>query len=911
MTLSPFGRQPAPSVEHARLAESPDNSDPWRLWGPYVAGRQWGTVREDYSADGDAWAFFPFDQAHRRAYRWGEDGIAGLCDRYGFLNLAVAMWNGQDDRLKERLFGLTNPEGNHGEDAKEYWWHLDATPTHSFAQYLYRYPQQAFPYDELVTQNAERTRDQGEFELSDTGILADDRFFDVVVTHAKAAPTDIVMTVTATNHGPDPAPLHLVPQVWFRNTWAWGRDDRVPTLTLLHRPEVDEQTHVSVVADHATLGRYLLSADGVQGADGSTQLPELLLCDNDSDSESLWGVPNRSAHPKDAVDRAVVRGDRSALATGGTGTKAAFHYRWDAVAPGESVTVRLRLAAGPLVDRPFATADAVVADRHADANAFYDVVIPAGVPDEDRLTARRAFAGLLWTRQLYRYDVEEWLEGDPSSPPPPQERLAPEPDGRNTSWRNVALADVISMPDEWEYPWFATWDLAFHAVALSHVDPAFAKSQLLLLCREWAQHPNGQLPAYEWAFSDVNPPVHAWAAWQVYLRDGAWDTDFLIRILTKLLLNVSWWVNRKDSEGSDLFEGGFLGMDNIGVFDRSKSVPKGWRLEQSDATAWIAFQCLQMMRIAQELGRHNHAFDDLATTFLERFLGIVRAMRSFGSQGVSLWDDEDGFFYDVLVGPHGETETMRVRSLVGLLPLLAVANCPPWVREELTDFDESLRWLERHRPDEVASLTTSHPADGDALTFAVVDPTRMTRLLDRLLDEAEFLSPHGIRSLSAAHRDGLTIDVAGMSMSMRYTPGESDTGLFGGNSNWRGPVWFPLNALLINALHTYAAGSAAGVTVEFPTGSGERLGLHDVAQRLEDRLVGLFRPGPDGRRPGDPRDLLPGPLWTGNPTFAEYFHGDTGVGLGATHQTGWTALVAHLICTPQSAYDPGESPDDG
>ena len=910
MTLSPFGRQPAPSAEHARLAESPDNSDPWRLWGPYVAGRQWGTVREDYSADGDAWAFFPFDQAHRRAYRWGEDGIAGLCDRYGFLNLAVAMWNGQDDRLKERLFGLTNPEGNHGEDAKEYWWHLDATPTHSFAQYLYRYPQQAFPYDELVTQNAERTRDQGEFELSDTGILADDRFFDVVVTHAKAAPTDIVMTVTATNHGPDPAPLHLVPQLWFRNTWAWGRDDRVPTLTLLHRPEVDEQTHVSVVADHATLGRYLLSADGVQGADGSTQLPELLLCDNDSDSESLWGVPNRSAHPKDAVDRAVVRGDRSALATGGTGTKAAFHYRWDAVAPGVSVTVRLRLAAGPLVDRPFATADAVVADRHADANAFYDVVIPVGVPDEDRLTARRAFAGLLWTRQLYRYDVEEWLEGDPSSPPPPQERLAPEPDGRNTSWRNVALADVISMPDEWEYPWFATWDLAFHAVALSHVDPAFAKSQLLLLCREWAQHPNGQLPAYEWAFSDVNPPVHAWAAWQVYLRDGAWDTDFLIRTLTKLLLNVSWWVNRKDSEGSDLFEGGFLGMDNIGVFDRSKSVPKGWRLEQSDATAWIAFQCLQMMRIAQELGRQNHAFDDLATTFLERFLGIVRAMRSFGSQGVSLWDDEDGFFYDVLVGPHGETETMRVRSLVGLLPLLAVANCPPWVREELIDFDESLRWLERHRPDEVGSLTTTHPADGDALTFAVVDPTRMTRLLDRLLDEGEFLSPHGIRSLSAAHRDGLTIDVAGMSMSMRYTPGESDTGLFGGNSNWRGPVWFPLNVLLINALHAYAAGSAAGVTVEFPTGSGERLGLHDVAQRLEDRLVGLFRPGPDGRRPGDPRDLLPGPLWTGNPTFAEYFHGDTGVGLGATHQTGWTALVAHLICTPQSAYDPGESPSD-
>ncbi len=904
MTLSASGRaRPEPSAEHARLAESPDDSDPWRLWGPYVSGRQWGTVREDYSADGDAWASFPFDHAHRRAYRWGEDGIAGLCDRYGFLNLAVAMWNGQDDRLKERLFGLTNPEGNHGEDAKEYWWHLDATPTHSYAEYLYRYPQRAFPYDELVAQNAERPRSEGEFELSDTGILTEDRFFDVVVTHAKAAPTDIVMTVTATNHGPEPAPLHLVPQLWFRNTWAWGRDDRKPLLRLLHRPQVDEQALVAVEAQHEQLGRYVLAAAGSPG------LPELLMCDNETDSESLWGVPNASPHPKDAVDRAIVRGDRAALSTDGTGTKAAFHYRFDAVAPGESVSVRLRLMAAPIVDRPFQSAPAVVTDRRADADAFYDVVIPAGVPDEDRLVARRAFAGLLWTRQLYRYDIEEWLSGDPASPPPPGERLAPEPDGRNTSWRNISLADVISMPDEWEYPWFATWDLAFHSVALSHVDPAFAKSQLVLLCREWAQHPNGQLPAYEWAFSDVNPPVHAWAAWQVYLRDGAWDRDFLIRILTKLLLNVSWWVNRKDSEGSDLFEGGFLGMDNIGVFDRSKQVPKGWRLEQSDATAWIAFQCLQMMRIAQELGRYNHAFDDLATTFLERFLAIVRAMQSFGSQGVSLWDDVDGFFYDVLVGPHGETGTMRVRSLVGLLPLLAVANCPPWVREELTDFDESLRWLERHRPDEVASLTTSHPADGDALTFAVVDPTRMTRLLDRLLDEDEFLSPHGIRSLSAAHRDGITIDVAGMSMSMRYTPGESDTGLFGGNSNWRGPVWFPLNALLINALHTYAAGSAAGVTVEFPTGSGERLGLHEVAQRLEDRLVGLFRAGPDGRRPSDPRDLLDGPLWRQHPTFAEYFHGDTGIGLGATHQTGWTALVAHLICTPQSVYDPGESPN--
>ncbi len=899
MTPSQPGRRHLePSVEHARLAESPNDSDPWRLWGPYLAGRQWGTVREDYSADGDAWESFPFDQAHRRTYRWGDDGIAGLCDRFGFLNLSVAMWNGKDDRLKERFFGLTNPQGNHGEDVKEYWWHLDATPTHSWGQTLYRYPQAAFPYAWLRDENAHRTRLDPEFELSDTGIFVDNRFFDVVVTHAKSTPTDIVVTVTATNHGPDPAPLHLVPQLWFRNTWAWGHDDRVPTLAVLGSPVVDDASLVAVEASHDFLGRYVLFAEGA---------PELLLCDNETDAEALWGVANRSPHPKDAIDRAVVHGDRSALSDNGTGTKAGFHYAFDSVPAGGSVTVRLRLTAEPTADRPFVSIDSVLADRQSDADSFYAIVIPPAVDEADRHTARRAFAGLLWGKQLYRYDVDDWLQGDPASPPPPEARAGVEPWARNTAWRHLALADVISMPDEWEYPWFATWDLAFHAVALAHVDPAFAKSQLLLLCREWAQHPNGQLPAYEWAFSDVNPPVHAWAAWQVYLRDGAWDRDFLTRIFGKLLLNFSWWVNRKDADGSDLFEGGFLGMDNIGVFDRSRQVPTGWRLEQSDATAWMAFMCLSMMRIAQELGRHDHAFDDLATTFLERFLGICRALGSFGSMGVSLWDQQDGFFYDVLVGPDEQTEPMRVRSLVGLLPLLAVSNCPAWVREELLDFDEALRWLGRHRPDEVASLLTSNSTVDEALTFAVVDATRAGELITRLLDESEFLSPHGIRSLSAAHRDGVTIDVAGMQMSLHYTPGASDTGLFGGNSNWRGPVWFPINVLIIEALHTYAAGAGAALTVEFPTGSGEKVGLHEAAQRLEDRVVGLFRPGEGGRRPSDPLDLLPGPLWTEHPTFSEYFHGDTGAGLGASHQTGWTALVAHLICTPTTAYDPGES----
>ncbi len=891
-----------PTAEHARLAESPADSDPWRLWGPYVAGRQWGTVREDYSADGDAWADFPFDHAHARAYRWGEDGIAGLCDRYGFLNLAVALWNGRDDRLKERLFGLSNPQGNHGEDAKEYWWHLDATPTHSWAQYLYRYPQAAFPYDVLRAGNAQRSRTDPELELADTGALAENRFFDVVVTHAKAGPDDVVVTITATNEGPDPAPLHLVPQLWFRNTWAWGRDPRRPSLRRLGPAEHGSGDLVAVEADHVQLGRYTLVAEGA---------PELLVCDNETDNELLFGSPNLSPHPKDAVDRAVVHGDRSALSPDQAGTKAAFHYTFDAVGPGESVTVRLRLIAGPLPARPLDAADAVLADRRAEADAFYAEVIPARVDAVDRLTARRAFAGLLWSRQLYRYDVLEWLEGDPASPAPPAARLAREPWGRNTAWHHLALADVISMPDEWEYPWFATWDLAFHAVALAHVDPAFAKSQLLLLCREWSQHPNGQLPAYEWAFSDVNPPVHAWAAWQVYLRDGAWDHDFLKRVLTKLLLNVSWWVNRKDPDGSDLFEGGFLGMDNIGVFDRSRQVPSGWRLEQSDATAWMAFMCLSMMRIAQELGRVDHAFDDLATTFLERFMAIARALQSFGSQGVSLWDEADGFFYDVLVGPDGQTEPLRVRSLVGLLPLLAVANCPAWVERELPDFTEALGWLERHRPDESASLMTT-ATGGHGLTFAVVDAPRVARLLTRLLDEAEFLSPHGIRSLSAAHRDGLTVDVAGAPMSIRYTPGESDSGLFGGNSNWRGPVWFPLNLLLVDALHTYAAGAGSSVEVELPTGSGQKAGLHEVAQALGERLVALFRPGPDGRRPSTPADHGDGPLWSAHPTFSEYFHGDTGVGLGASHQTGWTALVAHLVCGHTTTSDPQEpAPDSG
>ncbi len=895
----------APTPEHARLAESPDDDDPWRAWGPYVSARQWGTVREDYSADGDAWGHVPFDHAHLRAYRWGEDGLAGICDRFGFLNLAVALWNHQDDRLKERLFGLTNHQGNHGEDVKEYWWPIDATPTHSYGAWLYRYPHAAYPYALLLEENSRRSREEPEFELTDTGVLAQDRFFDVDVVHAKSGPQDICMLVRATNHGPDPAPLDLVPQLWFRNTWSWGRDDRRPTLRRLAGPDADDPL-VVIEAQHDHLGTYRLLAEGD---------PEVLACDNETNTERLWGRPNASPHPKDAVDRAVVHDDRSLINPQQQGTKIALLYRFAEIPAGHRVEVRLRLRAGALPDRPFGTAFSVIMrERRAEADAFYDTVIPAGVPDPDRHVARRAFAGLLWGRQLYRYDVAQWLDGDPGQPEPPPQRRQPEPLGRNTAWRHLALADVLSMPDEWEYPWFASWDLAFHCVALAHVDPALAKEQLRLICREWAQHPSGQLPAYEWAFSDVNPPVHAWAAWRVYLLDGGWDRDFLLRITAKLLLNFGWWVNRKDVDDSNLFDGGFLGMDNIGLFDRSHAVPEGWRLEQSDATSWIAFHCLTLLRMSLELAREEPAWDDVATTFLERFLAISTAIESFGTHGLSLWDDEDGFCYDVLTpvgrGDRADSRPLKVRSLVGLLPLLAVAVLPDWVAAEVPDFVERLRWLQRHHPEQTEAILQTGGGQGGQSTLMLLDPGRHGRLLTRLLDEGEFLSPFGIRSLSAAYRVPARVELLGQDLEIAYLPGESTSAMFGGNSNWRGPVWMPVNVLLADALREYAAGAGTEVGVELPTGSGRSMPVGDAADDLEQRLVALFRPGADGRRPSTPRDVPSGPLWDPHPVFSEYFHGDTGIGLGASHQTGWTALVAHLVCAA-ARRAPASAPDHG
>ncbi|WP_342769128.1 MGH1-like glycoside hydrolase domain-containing protein [Flexivirga caeni] len=876
----------AATAEHARLASSPGADGPWRLWGPYVSARQWGTVREDYSADGNAWDYLPFDDAHRRAYRWGEDGMAGVCDRFGFLNLGVALWNRADDRLKERLFGLTNAQGNHGEDVKEVWWPTDATPTHSFATWLYRYPQAAFPYDELRQANAARTRNDPEFELTDTGVLADDRFFDVAVTYAKASPTDLLMSVDVTNHGPDPASLDLIPQAWFHNTWAWGRDDRTPEMRLADGV---------VQLRHAWLGIYRLEADGT---------PRILFCDNESDSRTLWGVSDGPECPKDGLDRAIVHGDTSAVRDD-HGTKVGFHWQLDDLAPGETRTVRLRLTAiepgsvpaSAYFEAPgssgFGDFDAVVQQRGQEADDFYREVLPVGVDDVDAHIARRAFAGLLWGKQLFRYAVGEWLEGDPAQPTPPASRQ--QRGARNAGWTHLDLADVISMPDEWEYPWFASWDLAFHTVPLALIDPAFAKDQIDLMIREWAQRPNGQLPAYEWNFDDVNPPVHAWAAWLVYSVAGDEDREFLTQVFTKLLLNFSWWVNRKDADGSYLFEGGFLGMDNIGLFDRSQPLPDGLRLEQSDATSWMAFYSLSMLRIAVELSRHDNSWGGTTRTFFEYFLRLAQAMDDFGSRGISLWDEQDGFFYDSVVRPDGGGQQLPVRSLVGLLPLIAVESVHPLVVAQLPGLLDEVHWLER-RDTTLAEVLRHHERhDDQRITMGLVPHDRRTRLFTRMFDKAEFLSPHGIRSLSAAYREQFSMAVDGTEFAIRYNPAESDSALFGGNSNWRGPVWFPVNFLLVDALGVYAE-AYPEFRVEYPTGSGQQHSLAEVTNDLMDRMVQLFRPAAGGRRPGTPKWYPSGPLWDPHPTFSEYFDGDDGSGLGATHQTGWTALVAYLIC---------------
>ena len=853
-------------AEGQRLADDGDGR--WKWWGPYVSARQWGSVREDYSDDGSAWEYFPHDHARSRAYRWGEDGLAGICDRWQHLCFGVALWNGRDPILKERLFGLTNHEGNHGEDAKEEWWHIDSTPTHSYMQWLYKYPHAEFPYAELIGENAARTRADREFELADTGVFAEDRYFDVLVTYAKATPEDICIEVEVTNRGPAPAAVHLLPTLWFRNTWAWGRDTREPKLS------VDGRV---VVADHGLLGRRRLAFDGEA---------DLLFCENETNTARLYGTPSPTPYPKDGINDHVVTG-ASTVNPQLTGTKMAVWYRWTLDA-GESRTARLRLSDGTIttIGDDF---DAVVAARRFEADEFYSALAAPNCDPALRLVQRRAFAGLLWCKKHYRFDVRAWLDGDPSLPTPVAGRAR----GRNANWTHLVHADIISMPDEWEYPWYAAWDLAFHTVPLALVDPEFAKEQLLLFCREWFMHPNGQLPAYEWAFDDVNPPVHAWAAWRVYKIDAAAtghkDRAFLERVFHKLLLNFSWWVNRKDARDRNVFQGGFLGLDNVGLFDRNLVLPDGVRLEQSDATSWMAMYCLNMLAISLELAVDNRAYEDVATKFFEHFLRIANAASHLGKGGTSLWDDEDGFFYDMLE-VNGKRMPLRVRSAVGIIPLFAVETIEPQVFEQLPDFARRVAWFQRRRPDlceNISSLAVT--GVGDRRLLSLVSPERLSRILQRVLDEDRFYSPHGVRSLSRVHAaEPVSLELGGRTHMISYQPAESTDAAFGGNSNWRGPVWFPINYLLIEALQRFHHYLGESYTVELPTGSGHQAHLGDVAADLSRRMMSLFVPGPDGRRPA-------GGAFAEHPTFYEYFHGDNGSGLGASHQTGWTALVAKLI----------------
>ncbi|MFN2608459.1 MAG: glucosidase [Acidimicrobiales bacterium] len=857
-----------------------DQAGDWHRWGPYLSERAWGTVREDYSADGSAWESFPHDHARSRAYRWNEDGMAGICDDHQQLCLAFAFWNGRDPILKERPFGLTGHEGRHGEDVKEYWFYLDSTPTHSWMRWRYLYPQAAYPYAELLAGNAARTRHDPEYELLDTGVFDDGRYWELTVDYAKAATDDVCVRVSARNAGPDQATLSVLPTLWFRNVWSWGIDDPRSARPQLHRGE-----GASVVADHPALGTVALAGDGS---------PEGLFCENETNVARLWGGEPTTPYPKDGINDHVVSGAPT-VNPAGTGTKAALHYRLT-VDPGQTAEIRLRLAPVPGAASALDLTggwEATLVARETEADEFYRSVAPAAPPAEAAVV-RQALAGMLWSKQLYHYDVARWLDGDPAFPPPPPSRGGV----RNGAWRHLNNFDVISMPDTWEYPWYAAWDLAFHCVALAHVDPAFAKDQLVLLCREWYMHPNGQLPAYEWEFSDVNPPVHAWAALRVFEIDGSRDFEFLERVMHKLLLNFTWWVNRKDSEGNNVFEGGFLGLDNIGPIDRSK-VPGADHLEQADGTAWMAMYCLDLLEMSLVLADHDHTYEDLATKFFEHFAYIARAIHAQG-----LWDEGDGFYYDVLHHGSGEQVPVRVRSMVGLIPLYAVTTLGEATLARLPAFAARFHWFLDNYPEYDDVIGHVHALGGNqGRLLSIVSPDRLVRILVRMLDDDEFLSPHGLRALSRYHRDHpFTIDLGGSTATCDYEPAESTVDLFGGNSNWRGPVWFPVNHLAIEALRRYFRYFGTDLAVELPTGSGRTVSLGDVADELSRRLVALFLDDAQGRRPvfGGYERFQSDPAWHGLLPFHEYFHGDTGAGLGASHQTGWTGLVADLVIRARS-----------
>lgn len=872
--------------ERRRLDEDARRVKNWKRWGPYLAERQWGTVREDYSADGNAWASFTHEDARRRAYRWGEDGLLGITDRECRLCFGLALWNGRDPFLKERLFGLTGPEGNHGEDVKESYFYLDSTPTHSWMRALYRYPRAEFPYRKLREENARRTRHETEYELADSGAF-DQGFFDIEAAYAKGGPNDVLIRLTVTNRSDERDTLHLLPSLWFRNTWSWGCDHE----GCWPRPRVAREDDGTIVAHHVTLGIFRLAVgDGPDGAP-----PTLLFTENDTNARALFSAENESPHVKDAFHDRVVSGDEGAVAPTGKGTKAAAWYVLP-LDPGEQVVVELRLfeetEAPPVrFGAPF---EETFAARAAEADAFY-APLHEGYDDEACVISRQAYAGLLWTKQFYHLAVDQWLEGDPDQPKPPAARAHV----RNAEWKHLFNRDILSMPDKWEYPWYAAWDLAFHMVPFTRLDPRFAKEQLVLLLREWYMHPNGQIPAYEWEFSDVNPPVHAWAAWRVYrlsVQDGERDHVFLARVFHKLVLNFTWWVNRKDPQGNNLFSGGFLGLDNIGLFDRSKPLPDGGFLDQADGTAWMAFFCGTMLNTALELAIHDPALEDMASKFFEHFVAIVDAFNSL--DGTGLWDEEDGFYYDHL-HHDGEAVPLRVRSLVGIVPLFAVLSIQrEWI-DVLPGFRKRMDWFLANRPELARHVHERTGRDGvKRVLLSAVPKDRLERILARVLDEDEFLSPFGIRSMSKAHRDApFRFWMGGRGHEVRYLPGESDSGLFGGNSNWRGPVWFPMNYLLIEALERYELFFGDTLTVECPTGSGDRMDLRRVAREIGRRQITLFRRAPDGARPihGEDRRFKDDPAWRDLLLFHEYFHGDDGRGLGASHQTGWTALVARLL----------------
>jgi hypothetical protein len=856
-------------------------------------------VREDYSSGGSAWDYFPHDHARSRAYRWGEDGLAGICDRHQLICFALALWNGRDPILKERLFGLTGNEGNHGEDVKEYYYYLDATPTHSYMKYLYKYPQSEFPYNELIQENRRRTRNEFEFELMDTGLFDGDRYFDVFVEYAKATPEDILIQITAHNRGPDPAELYALPTLWFRNTWAWGGSSERPRLTRISSGENAQVIEVF----HKRYGRRWLLCEGA---------PELIFTENETNNKKLFGADNPSPYVKDGINDYVVHDARGAANPGQSGTKAASLYRWR-VEPGASATVRLRFTdKEPTVSRRSAPAttvagaqafgeafDRILLERAAEADEFYARRIGQSAGSDAVEVQRQAFAGLLWSKQFYHYDISSWMEGDPLFPPPPAERRR----GRNNDWNHLYNEDVISMPDKWEYPWYASWDLAFHCVTLALIDPDFAKEQLLLFLREWYMHPNGQLPAYEWALGDVNPPVHAWAAWRVYKIErrirGRADRDFLARVFQKLLLNFTWWVNRKDAEGMNIFQGGFLGLDNIGVFDRSAPLPTGGHMEQSDGTSWMGMYCLNMMAMALELAKEDRTYADVASKFFEHFVYIADAMNNRGGHGIDLWDEEDGFYYDVLHLPDGRHHKLKVRSMVGLIPLFAVETLEPEIVGQLPGFEKRMLWFIENRPRFRDNVAVAPTRDGNVRRLlSIVNAERLPRVLRFMLDGSEFLAPYGIRALSHFHRDHpYILHVDGHEYRVDYQPAESSSGLFGGNSNWRGPIWFPLNYLLVESLQKFHHFFSGDMKVECPTGSGRTANLGEVAADISRRLIRIFLRDESGRRPvyGGQVKFQTDPHWRDLIQFHEYFHGDNGAGIGASHQTGWTGLVAKLI----------------